>query len=109
MNVNTLLTRAFSGLDKKTEYKSPGVMPPFGASSWLPNIKADCSGFVDWCLRFSPNRKVNHPLYVRVNGGWFETSAIHRDGLESVGFFTKLENPQLFGGGIFQHRINFGL
>lgn len=95
------MTRAFSGLNKNTEYKSPGVMPSFGASSWSPNIKADCSGFVDWCLRFSPDRKVHHPLYNRVNGdhntdyGWFETTAIHRDGIESVGFFSKLETPKV--------------
>lgn len=77
MDVNTLLTRAASGLGKKTKYKSPGRMPPFAASTWSANIEADCSGFVDWCLRFSQSRKVDHPLYKRVNGGWFETTAIH--------------------------------
>lgn len=95
MDVNTLLNRAASALDKNTTYRSPGRMPSFAASTWSPNIEADCSGFVDWCLRFSPNRQVNHPLYRRVNGGWFETTAIHRDGLESVGFFSQLETPRV--------------
>lgn len=95
MDVNILLTRALSGLGKNTKYKSPGKMPPFSASSWSPNIVADCSGFIDWCLRFSPSRQVDHPLYKKVNGGWFETTAIHKDGLSDSGFFSKLENPKI--------------
>lgn len=97
MNVDTLLTRAYSGLKKNTKYKSPGVMPPFAASVWTPNIKADCSGFVDWCLRFSPTRKVNHPLYIKVNGGWFETSGIWNDGMKDTGFFSRTKAPRIGG------------
>ena len=91
MKVSTFVTRAMSGIDKKTIYKSPGKMPSFEASAWPENAQNDCSGFVDWCLRFSPNRKVNHPLYNKINGGWFETTAIHADGLSSVGYFSQID------------------
>ena len=91
MNVETLITRALSAIDKTTRYESPGVMPAFAANSWPAAAKNDCSGFVNWCLRFSQNRKVDHPLYHKVNGGWFETSAIHADGISTVGFFTQIQ------------------
>lgn len=94
MKVSTVVTRAMSGLGKGTVYKSPGKMPSFEASVWPDKAQNDCSGFVDWCLRFSPNRKVDHPLYKRINGGWFETSAVHADGLSSVGFFTQIETAK---------------
>lgn len=94
MQVSTFITRAMSGIDKKTSYKSPGKMPSFDASSWPERAKCDCSGFVDWCLRFSPNRKVDHPLYLKTNGGWFETTAIHADGLATVGYFSRIENAK---------------
>lgn len=94
MNVSILIERALSGLGKKTTYKSPGKMPSFNLSAWPKNAENDCSGFVDWCLQFSPNRKVDHPLYKKINGGWFETSAIHADGLSSVGYFSKLDIPK---------------
>ncbi|MFZ6750091.1 CHAP domain-containing protein [Undibacterium sp. Ren11W] len=94
MNVSTVISRAMSGLAKTTAYKSPGKMPSFEASSWQENGACDCSGFVDWCLRFSPNRVVDHPLYKKINGGWFETTAIHADGLASVGYFSQLETAK---------------
>lgn len=92
MNVDTVLTRAYSALGKKTIYKSPGAMPSLVASTWPESkVKIDCSGFVAWCLRF--RRRLDHPLYNRVNGGWFETTGIHADGMASTGFFTKLADP----------------
>jgi hypothetical protein len=94
MNVETLIARARSGVGKRTKYESPGKLPPFGASSWTQGAKNDCSGFVDWCLRFSPSRQVDHPLYKRVNGGWFETTAIYADGLEAVGYFKRLDEAK---------------
>ena len=94
MNVTTLLARARSGLGKHTRYASPGHMPDFAASAWPADGDCDCSGFVDWCLRAFPGRRVHHPLYEQVNGGWFETTAIHRDGLASTGYFTKLDRAR---------------
>lgn len=91
MKASTVITRAMSGLGKSTIYKSPGKMPSFDASVWPSQAQNDCSGFVDWCLRFSPNRKVEHPLYIKINGGWFETTAIHADGMASVGYFSQIE------------------
>jgi hypothetical protein len=32
-----------------------------------------------------------HPLYVRINGGWFDTAAIHRDLQDTKGFFDRLD------------------
>lgn len=94
MDVSTLLARANSGLQNGTIYSSPGKMPSFAASTWPNNAKNDCSGFVSWCLRFSESRKVNHPLYIKVNGGWFDTEAIHRDGMEPTGYFRRLDRAQ---------------
>ncbi len=44
-----------------------------------------------WCLRIS--RKVEHPKYHAINGGWFETTAIHADVINSWGYFEQLERP----------------
>jgi len=70
-------------------------MPPFAAANFPPGGQLDCSGFVYWCIRFlsSPpeSRVVEHPLYKKINGGWFETSAIHADGLADTGYFRKME------------------
>lgn len=97
MDVNTAVSRAKSGLGKGTQYKSPGKLPKFASPAWPANAKNDCSGFMYWCLRFSSNppesRQVDHPLYKKTNGGWFETTAIHADGIASVGYFTRIENP----------------
>lgn len=95
MEIETLLGRARSGLGKATRYDSPGVMPGFGASTW-PHEGAcnDCSGFVLWCLRFPSSdpasRRVNHPLYTRLNGGWFETGTIYADAGAPVGYFRRI-------------------
>lgn len=93
MDTATLIARARSGLGKKTQYKSPGVSPPLGAASWPASGAAcDCTGFLAWVLRIS--RKVDHPLYVRVNGGWFETTAIFEDGRQASGYFEPLTKPR---------------
>lgn len=92
MKTSIFLTRALSALEKGTIYDSPGKMPSFDANVWPAGARNDCSGFVDWCLRFSPNRKVDHPLYKKTNGGWFETTTIFADGLSAVGFFSKLNS-----------------
>jgi len=91
MKASTVVTRAYSGLDKGTQYVSPGKMPSFDSNTWPLGSVNDCSGFVNWCLRFSQNRKVDHPLYKKVNGGWFETSAIYEDGLASTGYFSRID------------------
>jgi hypothetical protein len=93
MNSETIVTRARSALGKKTRYESPGVMPDLAAAVWPgAGSHTDCSGFVAWCLRFE--RKIDHPFYKKVNGGWFETSGIYADGLASVGFFTEIDKPR---------------
>lgn len=93
MNTDTIIARALSGVGKKTIYSSPGKMPALAASEWPMNAANDCSGFLCWVLRFSKNRKIDHPLYKKVNGGYFETTGIHADGLHSTGFFTKIDDP----------------
>ncbi len=93
MKVPVLVARACSALGKKTVYESPGVIPSFAAIDWPKGARIDCSGFVDWCLRFTESRRVDHPLYKKVNGGWFETTAIHADGNDSTGFFLELIGP----------------
>lgn len=92
MDVSTLILRASSALGRNTVYDSPGKMPSFSASSWPANARNDCSGFVSWSLRFSENRKVDHPLYRKINGGWFETTAIYADGMQSTGYFDKMDS-----------------
>lgn len=91
MKVSVFLNRALSGVGKSTKYESPGKMPAFSANSWPLGAANDCSGFVDWCLRFSPDRRVDHPLYEKINGGWFETTTIHADGLSDVGYFSRVD------------------
>ncbi|MFA6964874.1 hypothetical protein [Bosea sp. (in: a-proteobacteria)] len=93
MNASTLILRAKSALEKDVKYKSPGKAPPIEATSW-PNspIATDCSGFLAWCLRIS--RKIDHPFYNRINGGWFETTAVHADGRASVGYCSQINKPR---------------
>jgi len=94
MDVNTLIARAQSGLGKHTKYESPGVTPPLTAVTWpASGAKNDCSGYMAWCLRIS--RAVDHPRYKQVNGGWFETTAIHKDVANSWGFFDQLATPKI--------------
>lgn len=92
MEAAFVVTRALSALKGNTGYQSLGKPVPLAATSWPSGACTDCSGFIAWCLRLS--RRVDHPLYVRVNGGWFETTAIHRDGMESTGFFVQLDSPR---------------
>lgn len=92
MNVAILIDRARSGLGKNTKYSSPGATPPLGAASWPDSgAKMDCSGFLAWCLRIS--RAVDHPMYKKINGGWFETTGIHADVEHSWGYFEQLDKP----------------
>jgi hypothetical protein len=95
MDIQTALARASSGLGKHTVYASPGHMPSFAATTLPDHGQLDCSGFVYWCIRFPStppeSRTVDHPLYKKINGGWFETTAIHADGLQDTGYFRKVE------------------
>lgn len=94
MDVNTLINRARSGLGKGTKYKSPGVTPPLSASTWPKSGGGiDCSGFMAWCLRLG--RKVHHPKYEAINGGWFETTGIFEDVENSWGFFESIDEPRV--------------
>lgn len=93
MLVDVLISRARSALDKGTVYKSPGVVPPLDASTWPESgAETDCSGFLTWCLRIS--RKIDHPGYKKVNGGWFETTGIYADGMSSWGFCDRIDAPR---------------
>ncbi|WP_370307293.1 CHAP domain-containing protein [Sinimarinibacterium flocculans] len=94
MDAATAVNRALSALGKGTKYKSPGKMPPLEASSWPAGAKNDCSGFCCWVLRFSPDRKIKHPLYEEVNGGYFETTGLWTDGMKDTGYFSALDNPR---------------
>lgn len=84
----TVVQRALSGVGTDTVYSIQNPQSPSRELERWPaeGIRTDCSGFVAWCLRMP--RKIQHPLYQKVNGGWFETTAIHRDGLETSGFFS---------------------
>ncbi|TGD96781.1 CHAP domain-containing protein [Methylobacterium nonmethylotrophicum] len=94
MNVKTLILRATSAIDQNVKYKSPGVTPSLSANKWPSSeVSIDCSGFVAWCFRVS--RKVDHPLYKKVNGGWFETTGIHADVGSSVGYFSQISKPKV--------------
>jgi hypothetical protein len=94
MDLDTLIARARSGLGKNTKYESPGVTPPLSAATWpASGAKNDCSGYMAWCLRIS--RAVNHPKYQQINGGWFETTAIHAEIANSWGFFDQLDTPKI--------------
>lgn len=90
---DAIVHRALSAPGCDTVYASGGAIPPLSASAW-PHAGAatDCSGFVAWCLRMS--RRVNHPLYRAVNGGWFETTAVYQDGLASTGFFSRVPRAE---------------
>ncbi len=85
----SVLNRALSAVDTDTEFDIySSATPPLSAEFWpISGAKIDCSGFIAWCFR--TRRNITHPLYRRVNGGWFETSALHRDGLERSGYFTE--------------------
>lgn len=90
MTGSELVARARTALKQGTTYRSPGRVPPLDLAHWPVGAATDCSGFVSWCLRWPKGRVVTHPLYERVNGGWFETTAIHADGLSPVGYFRQL-------------------
>jgi hypothetical protein len=91
MNVLELLTRARSASGKKIEYKlGKGGMKP---NADLPDAgsagQCDCSGFVAWCLGIS--RQTENPFYLNANGGWIETTAVHKDILSNTGLFSQCE------------------
>lgn len=92
MEATTLIARARTGLGKQTPYKSPGSILPLGAATWPTGVTSDCTGFLAWVLRIS--RKVDHPLYQKVNGGWFETTAIFADGKQATGYFDPITAPK---------------
>lgn len=93
MDASSLIERARTALNKQTQYKSPGTTPPLAAASWPDEgAKIDCSGFLAWCLRLP--RTVDHPKYKSINGGWFETTAIHADVKASWGYFEALSTPK---------------
>lgn len=86
---DTVVSRALSAVGCDTVYDLGGAPPPLSAAAWPSRgARTDCSGYVAWCLRMS--RRVDHPLYRRINGGWFETSAVFADGSDKTGFFVKV-------------------
>ena len=89
MNVTELLARARSASGHKTEYKlGKGGMKP---NNLRPDSsgQCDCSGYVAWCLGIS--RQTDNPFYLNQNGGWIETTAVHKDIRSKVGFFSECE------------------
>ncbi|NOT87455.1 MAG: CHAP domain-containing protein [Lysobacter sp.] len=90
----TLVGRALSAVNSETVYTLQNkVNPKLAAERWPESgMRTDCSSFVAWCLRISV--KVSHPLYVKVNGGWFETTAVYKDGIHQTGFFSAVEQAR---------------
>lgn len=88
MSRDVVVERALSGVGTSTAYTLVNPRsPPLALERWPSmGISTDCSGYVAWCLRMS--RKVQHPLYKKVNSGWFETTAIYKDGQTETGFFS---------------------
>ena len=87
MNVSDLLARARSAAGRKTEYKlGKGGMKPLAALPDAGGGQCDCSGYVAWALGIS--RKTDNPFYKNVNGGWIETTAVHKDIASEVGLFS---------------------
>lgn len=89
MLASVVIERAKSVLGQNTVYKlgkgnfsNSNPQRPLGS-------EADCSGFVCWCLM--RNRATDHPFYVNINNGWLDTAAIHRDLLDSAGYFNPLQ------------------
>jgi hypothetical protein len=93
MKVSGMLARARAALGYKTVYLpgqggfDPAARDPRGAKGGC-----DCSGFVCWALGIG--RKTDHPLYVRLNGGWINTDAIVHDAGQPTGYFEPLEQPR---------------
>ncbi len=90
----TVVARAMSAVGTSTQYTMTDTRPPaIDAERWPEDgARIDCSGFVAWCLRMP--RKIRHPLYQKVNGGWFETTALYQDGLNQTGFFSSVPSAQ---------------
>lgn len=90
----TVVARALSAVDTATEYALEKKIQPKRTAEYWPEagMRTDCSSFVAWCLRMSA--KVNHPLYVKVNGGWLETTAVYQDGLHKTGYFSEVEHAR---------------
>lgn len=84
----TVVARALSAVGTNTTYAMRDLqIPPLATERWpADGTRIDCSGFVAWCLRIP--RQIKHPLYQKVNGGWFETTAVHYDGSHQTGFFS---------------------
>lgn len=92
MKASAVVLRALTATNKGTKYGlGAGGTNPNAA---LPSIngKCDCSGFVSWCLNMS--RKTNEAFYVRLNGGWIETTAVSKDIGSSSGIFEPLDHPE---------------
>jgi len=94
MTVAALLRRARSAIGRKIKYRlGAGGIDPNSPTPANANNACDCSGFVCWCLGIS--RKTDHPLYVRLNGGWINTDAIVSDAHHPTGLFFKLDKPRI--------------
>ncbi len=90
MNTTELLARARYASGKKIEYKlGKGGMKPKADLPDAGSGQCDCSGYVAWCLGIS--RMTDNPFYQNANGGWIETTAVHKDILSNTGLFTQCE------------------
>lgn len=92
--VEALLTRARSALGRSVEYKlGAGGRRPDADTPADKENRCDCSGFVAWSLGL--DRKTDHPVYVKHNGGWINTDAIIHDTTQSTGLFVRLDRPRV--------------
>lgn len=93
MKLATFLKRVDSKVNQTVTYKLGAGGNVTSPTAPVVNSKnqADCTGYFWGCLGIS--RKINHPLYKKVNGGWGDTTAIHRDINEATGYFRKIPKP----------------
>lgn len=85
--------RAHSQVGAHVTYSlGAGGMHPAAATPTDATHRCDCSGFASWCLGLS--RKTSNPVFVEINGGWIETTAIVHDALVSHALFTATRDPQ---------------
>lgn len=85
---NSPLDRALTGPGKTTTYRMDSVPPHPDLEDWPGGIKADCSGFVAWCMRLN-----RYPPQLR--GEQLSTRSIYQDAIKTDGnlFFSKVASP----------------
>lgn len=92
MSADRLVTMARRYVDKPCTYAlGKGGIKANSDVPWSGG-ECDCSGFVAWCMGVS--RKTDNPLYVKLNGGWIETTAVWTDAtVYKTGLFYQIAKP----------------